>query len=41
VKGKELILASENKDGVEVISVPSGKHFNYNSYHVLPLSLQA
>ena len=41
VKGKELILASENKDGVEVISVPSGKHFNYNSHHVLPLSLQA
>ena len=41
LKGKELILASENKDSVEVISVPSGKSFNYNSHHVLPLSLQA
>ena len=36
VKGKELILDSENtgKDGVEIISVPSGKSFNYNSHHV-------
>ena len=41
VKGKELILASENKDGVEIISVPSGKSFNYNPHHVLLLSLQA
>jgi hypothetical protein len=35
VKGKELILASENEDGVEIISVHSSKAFVYYPNHVL------